>query len=112
MKVGNPPYQNMQSSEAKLDNVHFTITWEIQLTSPVIGLSFGHLFGLQNQHPSTKLKDTEKIPQVSEKKLTISSCPTGNVEGKVNLADQLAVVTTKSFHLFSLCFSIPPVLES
>ena len=112
MKLEGSPNLKTQSSQAILDKIHFSVMWEIQFTYPVIGLSFGHLLGLQDKQSSTNINDTEKTPQLSEKKKVISSCPTGNDEGTEIMADQLAVVTTKSFHLFSLSLSIPPVLES
>ena len=107
MKREGSPNQNMQSTKAILDKIHFSIIWEIQLTYPVIGLSFGHLWGLQNKQSSTYINDAQKTPQVTGKKTVISSCPTGNDEVAEIVADQLAVVTTKSFHLFSLSQSIP-----
>lgn len=108
MKLESSPRQDIYSSEPKLNKNHFSIMWEIQFTYPVIGLSFGNLLGFNDQQSYTKLNDSEK--PLRNVKVSVSA--TDNHESTETLADQLAVVTTKSFHLFSLSLSIPPVMES
>ena len=100
VKYEDSPRPNCEISDSKLSKVYFSVMWEIQFTFPVMGLSFGQLLGLSNKQDISnldcKVDQGNKAPKQkrgdADHSETISEI----------LSDQLAVVTTKSFHLFSL----------
>lgn len=100
VKYEDARWPSCEISDSKLSKVHFRVMWEIQFTFPVVGLSFGQLLGLDdNQSSSTT--DCRRGQDQKAAKHNDPDCTETILE---ILSDQLAVVTTKSFHLFSLSF--------
>ena len=83
-------------TEKKLDDPCFRILWQTQLAFPVIGLSFGQLIHRSRSQNESSWNSNGKFNTDNK----------DNNESKSTeiLSDQLAIVTTKSFHLFSLSF--------
>lgn len=101
VKFDDSPRPHCKISDAKLSKVHFSIVWEIQITFPVIGLSFGQLLGLDSKQNSCNSDNKGQVQVL--KGAAHSSVDCSDAVSEI-LSDQLAVVTTKSFHLFSLSF--------
>ena len=83
-------------TEKKLNDPCFRILWQTQLAFPVIGLSFGQLI-----HRS---RSQNELSRNSNGKFNAENKDINENKSSEILSDQLAIVTTKSFHLFSLSF--------
>jgi hypothetical protein len=97
VKLEDSPRPN-EISDSKLSKVHFSVMWEIQFAFPVMGLSFGQLLGLYNNQKRSNSDCKEDQGNKAAKRNDANYSETISEI----LSDQLAVVTTKSFHLFSL----------
>jgi hypothetical protein len=98
VKHEDSPRPNSEISDSKFSKVHFSVMWEILFTFPVMGLSFGQLLGLNdNQNISNSDCKEDQGKKAAKGNGAYPSETISEV-----LSDQLAVVTTKSFHLFSL----------
>lgn len=100
VKYEDSRWPSCEIGDSKLSKVHFRVMWEIQFTFPVVGLSYGQLLGLDNNH-SSSTTDCKGGQGKKAAKHNDADCSETILE---ILSDQLAVVTTKSFHLFSLSF--------
>ena len=98
--------QDLTVSEPKLSKICFSVVWQTQLAFPILGLTYGQLLGrthdkedqiisLRKQNENNERENHNKNVDEFENNVDISGI----------LHDQLAVVTTKSFHLFSLSYS-------
>jgi hypothetical protein len=80
--------KNITSS--KFSRIFFTVIWTTQLAFPILSLCFGQMIAhTENQ---SKVDNVDSITEEKDE----------NNEKSINiLPDHLAVVTSKSFHLFS-----------
>jgi hypothetical protein len=85
---------NSIAAASKLSNIHFTILWQIKLSFPVLGLSYGQLLPRDDDQNEKKGKEFEN-----------RSIESNNINVVELMSDQLTAVTTKSFHLFSSILS-------
>ena len=90
--------------QGKLSKVHFNLIWEIQLNSPILGLYFGPLMVVDPLVKTYSPRNNHLYKGAFDKFTNFDDSPT---KMKVS-SDQLAIVTTKSFHFFSLSLSNAP----